>query len=76
MKQNLLTPRRRNFAFKEGGQTYFSIGMIDDNNNIVAASVILSKRMGLFNRYGYAPKGFLIDYYNPTLIKEYGGVRI
>ena len=55
----------------EEGYDYDLIGMIDDNNNIVAASVILSKRMGLFNRYGYAPKGFLIDYYNPTLIKEF-----
>jgi lipid II:glycine glycyltransferase (peptidoglycan interpeptide bridge formation enzyme) len=55
----------------EEGYDYDLIGMIDDNNNIVAASVILSKRMGLFNRYGYAPKGFLIDYYNPNLIKEF-----
>ena len=55
----------------EEGYDYDLIGMIDDNNNIVAASVILSKRMGLFNRYGYAPKGFLIDYYDPNLIKEF-----
>ena len=55
----------------EEGYDYDLIGMIDDNTNIVAASVILSKRMGLFNRYGYAPKGFLIDYYDPNLIKEF-----
>ena len=34
-------------------------------------TLILYKKLGMFNRYGYAPKGFLIDYFNPTLLKEF-----
>lgn len=55
----------------EQGYDYELIGMIDDENQIVAASLILSKKLGLFNRYGYAPKGFLIDYYDKNLLKEF-----
>ena len=55
----------------EQGYDYDLVGMIDDEGNIRAASLILSKRIGLFNRYGYAPKGFLIDYFDPTLLQEF-----
>ena len=55
----------------ENGYDYDLLGLVDEDNNIKAASLILYKRIGLFNRYGYAPKGFLIDYYNPSLIKEF-----
>ncbi len=55
----------------ENKYDYELIGMIDDNNNIVAASLILFKRITLFTRYGYAPKGFLIDYNNVNLVKEF-----
>ncbi len=50
---------------------YELIGMIDNDDNIVAASLILIKRIGLLFRYGYAPKGFLIDYTNIDLLKEF-----
>ncbi len=55
----------------EQGYDYDLLGLVDDDGNIHAASLILSKRLGMFNRYGYAPKGFLIDYYNPSLIEEF-----
>lgn len=55
----------------ENNFEYDLIGMLDENNKIVAASLILYKKIGMFNRYGYAPRGFLIDYYNPSLIKEF-----
>lgn len=55
----------------ENGYEYETIAMIDDNNNIKAASLILIKKLGLFNKYAYAPKGFLIDYYNPALLEEF-----
>ena len=54
----------------EQGYEYDLLGLIDDDDNIVAASLILSKKLGMFNRYGYAPKGFLIDYYNPEIKKD------
>ena len=55
----------------EQGYDYDLIGLVDEDNNIMAASLILIKKIGLFNRYGYAPKGFLIDYYNPSIVKEF-----
>ena len=55
----------------EEGYDYDLVGMVDDNNDIVAASLIIYKKINFFNRYGYAPKGFLVDYYNPTIIKEF-----
>ena len=55
----------------EQGYEYDLLGMVDDNGEIHAASLILYKKLGMFNRYGYAPKGFLIDYFNPTLLKEF-----
>ena len=58
------------FASEEG-YDYDLIGMVDDNDTIVAASLIIYKKINFFNRYGYAPKGFLIDYYNPSIIKEF-----
>ena len=55
----------------EQGYDYDLLGLVDDDDNIHAASLILSKRLGMFNRYGYAPKGFLIDYYDPELISKF-----
>jgi len=48
---------------------YDLLGIVDDDDNIIAASLVLIKRIGLFNRYAYAPKGFLIDYNNKSLLK-------
>ncbi len=55
----------------EQGYEYDLLGFVDDNGNIKAASLILYKKLGMFNRYGYAPKGFLIDYYDVDLLKEF-----
>lgn len=55
----------------EQGYEYDLLGFVDDQGNIYAASLILSKKIGMFTRYGYAPKGFLIDYYNQNLLKDF-----
>ena len=55
----------------ENNYDYELIGMVDKNDNIVAASLILIKKIGLFIKYGYAPKGFLIDFSNTELLKEF-----
>lgn len=55
----------------ENGYEYDLLGFVDDNGNIKAASLILYKKLGMFNRYGYAPKGFLIDYHDKELLKEF-----
>ena len=60
------------YAFVMNKQNFDSIllGMIDENNDIIAASLILiEKRYGF--KYAYAPKGFLIDYDNIELLKTF-----
>lgn len=55
----------------EKGYSYDYIGYMDDSNNLVGASLILTKKIGPFQKYAYAPKGFLIDYYNNELLKMF-----
>lgn len=55
----------------EQGYEYDLLGLVDDSGKIHAASLIVYKKLGMFNRYGYAPKGFLIDYYNQNLLQEF-----
>ena len=52
------------------GYTYDLIGMKDSFGNIQAASLILFKKVDKYT-YGYAPRGFLIDYSNLELIKTF-----
>lgn len=55
----------------EKGFDYDLIGYVDEKNNIKAASLIAYKRIGSYHKYGYAPKGFLLDYYDPALLKDF-----
>ncbi len=55
----------------ETGYDYDLIGLVNDDNEILAASLILLKPIGIKSFYGYAPRGFLIDYDNPVLLKVF-----
>lgn len=55
----------------ENGFDYDFIGYVNDQGEILAASLILFKKIDIFNKYGYAPKGFLIDYHNEALLREF-----
>jgi len=55
----------------EQGFDYDLLGLIDENNVIHAAALILTKKINMFYRYGYSPKGFLIDYYNTQIFQEF-----
>ena len=55
----------------ENGFDYEFIGYVDEYNKIYAASLILTKKLNRIFQYGYAPKGFLIDYFNKTLLKNF-----
>ena len=59
------------FCRKIKGQIPYYVGMEDDNNNLVATSLILLKKTPLGYSYGYSPRGFIIDYSNHELIKEF-----
>ena len=55
----------------ERGYDYDLIGLVDDENRIHAATLILYKKLTFFIRIAYAPKGFLIDYHDTKLLKEF-----
>ena len=55
----------------ELGFNYDYIAMVDNTKEIVATSLILYKKIGLFFKYAYAPKGFLIDYEDEELTKTF-----
>ena len=59
------------YAFIMNHQNYDSmlIGAIE-GNQIIAASLILIEKAGMF-KYAYAPRGFLIDYQNGTILSEF-----
>lgn len=54
----------------EMGFSYDYIGYKDDMDNIVAGSLVLTKKIK-YGKYAYAPKGFLVDYYNASLFKDF-----
>ncbi|HBA37648.1 MAG TPA: hypothetical protein DCY94_02905 [Firmicutes bacterium] len=55
----------------ENKYNYDYVGLVDDANVIVAASLILWKKIGLNMRYGYAPKGFLLNYYDEKILSTF-----
>lgn len=55
----------------EVGFDYDLIGLVNEENHIMAASLILFKKIGIGCKYGYAPKGFVLDYFNQSLLKEF-----
>lgn len=60
------------YAFIMQDQKFHSLflGLIDDSNQIVAASLILIEHLSKF-KYAYAPRGFLIDYNNQNLLATF-----
>ncbi len=50
---------------------YDYIGLVDETGLIMAATLILWKRIGFNTKYGYAPKGFLINYYDSNLVRTF-----
>jgi len=53
------------------GYEYDYIGYVDEEDNILAGALILYKKICLRSYYGYAPKGFLIDYFNNDLLTNF-----
>lgn len=56
---------------KENGFDYEFIGLVDEYKNVRGASLILIKKCTLFLKYGYAPKGFVLDYFDQKLLEEF-----
>ena len=47
------------------------LGLIDNNNNVHAATLILEKPINNKHKYGYIPNGYLINFYNLDLLKTF-----
>lgn len=58
-------------VMSEYGYSYDYIGFVDNNNTIQAASLILTKKITGHTKYGYAPKGFLVNYYDQNIMREF-----
>ena len=54
----------------EQGFSYDFVGYMD-NDQLIGASLIIYKRITALAKYAYAPKGFLIDYYNTELFERF-----
>ncbi len=54
----------------ENNFEYDLIGYVDELGVLKAAALILIKKIGFF-KYGYSPKGFLIDYFDIDLLKGF-----
>jgi len=50
------------------GYSKLFLGLMDDNQNIVAATLLLEKKLTGKYKYGYCPNGFLIDFFNSSLV--------
>ena len=46
----------------------YYLGLIDDNNNILAATLILVNKVFIGYKWGYCPRGYLIDYNDFNLL--------
>jgi len=55
----------------ENNYDYDLIGYVDELGVIKAAALILVKKINLTYKYGYSPKGFLIDYFDYDLLKAF-----
>ncbi len=62
-----------NYAWLMGEQgfDYDLIGFVNEYGQIKAASLILLKKIKNGFKYGYAPKGFILDYFNQSLLNEF-----
>ena len=63
------TPYWGKIKLTNGWQSHY-VGL-KDGKTIVAASLLLSKKIKFFKNMFYAPRGFLIDYSNHELLEEF-----
>lgn len=59
------------FCKRAKGQVPCYVGMEDENGNLVATCLILLRKTPFGFSYGYAPRGFILDYNNKDIIKEF-----
>ena len=53
------------------GYNKLYFGLIDEENNVVGATLVLSKNINNKYKMGYVPEGFLIDFDNNKLLEDF-----
>jgi lipid II:glycine glycyltransferase (peptidoglycan interpeptide bridge formation enzyme) len=56
---------------KEDGYEPLYLGFINEKDNLLAGTLILSKKLYNKYKYGFAPRGFLIDFSNKELLNTF-----
>lgn len=56
---------------KENGYRPMYLGLVDDNDNVYAATLILEKKINNKHKFGYVPSGYLINFYDLDLLKTF-----
>ena len=51
------------------GYSKLFLALVDDSNNVHAATMILEKKLNGRFKYGYVPSGYLIDFFNFELLE-------
>lgn len=59
------------FARKEKNLTPHYVGLLNENNNLVAAALLLEKKLPLKYSYFYSSRGYIIDFKNKELLKKF-----
>ena len=59
------------FSKKEKNLIPHYVGLEDDKQNLVATALLLEKKLPLNLCYFYAPRGFILDYSNEEILKEF-----
>lgn len=59
------------FAKKEKNLIPHYVGLEDNNNKLVATALILEKKLPLHLSYFYIPRGYVLDYDNLDILKEF-----
>ena len=49
----------------------YYLGYVDESNNIIAATLILVNKVFIGYKWGYCPRGFLIDFTNFDLVRDF-----
>lgn len=59
------------FSKKQKQRIPYYIGLKDEKNQLVATALLLQKKLPLGYCYFYIPRGFVLDYQNLDLVKEF-----
>ena len=67
---NYMQTQKYALVMADYGYDYDFIGYVE-GSTIVAATLLLSKTITGKVKYGYAPKGFLLNYYDENILKSF-----